>query len=76
MGPIADRTKEHLGTSDVAVIRMRRMMLRSLSEFEEGAPPVGLRGPVEHGRLHAEERTVPREVSWLTVGAFAGEPVQ
>lgn len=76
MGPIVDRTREHLGTSDVAVIRMRRMMLRSLSEFEDGTPPVGLRVPVEHRRLHAEEKTVPREVSWLTVGAFAGEPVQ
>ena len=30
MGPIVDRTREHLGTSDVAIIRMRRRMLEAL----------------------------------------------
>ena len=29
VGPIFDRTKEHLGTSDAVIIQMRRVMLRA-----------------------------------------------
>ena len=39
MGYICDRTEEHLGTSDVAIIHMRRMMLRMLESFEKGVEP-------------------------------------
>ena len=75
MGPIYDRTKEHLGTSDVAVIRMRRLMLDSVARFEaDGTPPLGLREPVRYGKLRAEERMIPLDVPWQTIGAFAGEP--
>src|SRR5690606_4144756 len=36
MGPVFDRTQEHLGTSDKAVIFYRRLILRKLREMEEG----------------------------------------
>jgi phthalate 4,5-dioxygenase len=43
MGPLYDRSKEHLGTSDVAIIRMRRLMLDSVGAFaERGAQPLGV----------------------------------
>jgi hypothetical protein len=38
MGAICDRTQEHLGTSDKAVIFYRRLILRKLEEMEEGKP--------------------------------------
>lgn len=38
MGSICDRTREHLGTSDKAVIFYRRLVLRKLQEMEEGKP--------------------------------------
>ena len=41
MGPIVDRTREHLGTSDVAIIRMRRRMLEALRRLEAGEPLLG-----------------------------------
>ena len=70
MGPIYDRRKEHLGTSDVAVIRMRRIMLDGVRGFEAGAPPVGLAEPVAYEALHAEERMIPKGSDWrgVTVG--------
>ncbi len=37
MGPIFDRTQEHLGTSDAAVIFYRRLILRKLKDMEQGA---------------------------------------
>jgi phthalate 4,5-dioxygenase oxygenase subunit len=76
MGAIYDRTKEHLGTSDVAVIRMRRLMIDAARAFaEHGEPPLGLREPVPYHRVRAEERMIPLGTPWQTVGAFAGEPV-
>jgi phthalate 4,5-dioxygenase oxygenase subunit len=42
MGPIADRTIEHLGVSDTAVIKLRRLYLSALRDFEKGIRPPGL----------------------------------
>ena len=38
-GPIADRTKEHLGTSDAGVIALRRRLLNSVHNLEHGHEP-------------------------------------
>ncbi len=40
LGPIADRTREHLGTSDKAIITYRRLLLRSIEQMERGETPV------------------------------------
>ena len=42
MGPIADRTIEHLGVSDTAIIQIRKLLLRSLEDFQAGELPPGL----------------------------------
>jgi phenylpropionate dioxygenase-like ring-hydroxylating dioxygenase large terminal subunit len=47
MGPIADRTKEHLGASDMVIIKLRRLFLQALRAVESGAPPPGL-APAGH----------------------------
>ena len=39
MGAICDRTKEHLGTSDSAIINLRRVYLRGARELMEGSEP-------------------------------------
>jgi phthalate 4,5-dioxygenase len=39
MGPVCDRTEEHLGTSDLAVIAMRRILERRAQELQQGQPP-------------------------------------
>ena len=38
-GPIADRTREHLGTSDKAVIAFRERMLAAARRLEQGLEP-------------------------------------
>jgi phenylpropionate dioxygenase-like ring-hydroxylating dioxygenase large terminal subunit len=45
MGAIYDRTQEHLGTTDVAVIHMRRVLLRLARDLEQGIEPPMLRSP-------------------------------
>ena len=37
MGPIVDRTKEHLGTTDRAIIAMRQLLLEATRAVESGA---------------------------------------
>jgi hypothetical protein len=39
MGYVCDRSEEHLGSSDVSIIHMRRLMLRMLDNFEKGQEP-------------------------------------
>jgi phthalate 4,5-dioxygenase len=39
MGPIMDRTKERLGTADLAIITARRILLRTARRLQEGIEP-------------------------------------
>jgi phthalate 4,5-dioxygenase oxygenase subunit len=74
MGAIYDRRREHLGASDAALIRMRRLMIDSVRAFaERGEAPLGLAQPVAYGRLRSEEKLIPIDEPWQAVGAFAGE---
>src|SRR5262249_38993371 len=46
MGPIFDRTGEHLGSTDMAVIRLRRQLLATAKALaEEGRVPPGVDTP-------------------------------
>ncbi|WP_413206387.1 Rieske 2Fe-2S domain-containing protein [Rhodospirillum sp. A1_3_36] len=46
-GPIQDRTREHLGTSDKGIIAYRRLLAAEIAKAEKGEPPLM--------RLSAEE---------------------
>jgi len=78
MGAVYDRTKEHLGSSDVAVIRMRRLMLESAKSLEEhGTPPIGLRTPINYRQLKAQEAIITIDEPWeLAILDTADERVQ
>ena len=39
MEPVVDRSKEHLGTSDTAIIAYRRLLLRLSQELQDGKEP-------------------------------------
>ena len=62
MGPIIDRTRENLGTTDKAVIATRRILLRVLKELEQGLDPPGLGTSYYH--LRAIERFVNSGTTW------------
>jgi phthalate 4,5-dioxygenase len=67
MGEISPRHKEHLGTSDMAVIRMRKRMLDAVKAFMNGEEPIGLDPGIHHDQIRAEERVVPTELPWQMV---------
>lgn len=64
MGSIVDRRREHLGPTDTAVIRFRRMMLRAAKAVEEGRDPVGVGVSIPYRDLTASERLVPNGERW------------
>lgn len=41
IGPIADRTREHLGAGDVAVIEFRKQMIEAARTLQRGGPAIG-----------------------------------
>jgi hypothetical protein len=41
MGKIVDRSKEHLGSTDRAIVTMRRLLLEAIKTMEAGGMPRG-----------------------------------
>ena len=73
MGPVVDRSQEHLGQSDVAVIRMRRRMLEAVRAFQADKPLIGQDPSIPYAHIGSEQRLVPIDQPWQSVGAHAGE---
>jgi phthalate 4,5-dioxygenase len=72
MGPIYDRTREHLGTSDAAVVRMRQRMLDAVRAFMDGAEPLGLERPIPFEQIRSQAIVIPIDADWR---ANVPEPV-
>jgi phthalate 4,5-dioxygenase oxygenase subunit len=69
MGPIADRTQERLGASDVAIVQFRRLMIDAVRRFQRGEPPPGTAEPrIAQVRLRSFEGIVPKATNWRTLG--------
>ena len=47
MGPIQDRTREHLASADMAVIQMRRVLLDCVRRVQDGGAPAGLESDLQ-----------------------------
>lgn len=63
MGAIVDRSKEFLGTTDRAVVTMRRLLLEASYVVERGEEPKGL-DPSCHGTVRAHDGMVPAGEDW------------
>jgi phthalate 4,5-dioxygenase oxygenase subunit len=77
MGPLVDHRREHLGTSDVAIIRMRRRMLENVRRFMAGQPPIGLDAAIPYDRLgNVPQRVIPIDEPWQLIDTYPGEYVE
>jgi len=66
MGAILDRTKEHLGPSDVTVIQMRRLLLTAATALQEhGTPPPGL--SVTPPIMPSPTVFLPKSLTWEAI---------
>jgi hypothetical protein len=66
MGPICDRSKEFLGTSDKAIVAMRRLLLDAIAVNEKGGTPRAV-DPKTYRNVRAYDRLVPAGQDWRTV---------
>jgi phthalate 4,5-dioxygenase oxygenase subunit len=68
MGPIADRTRDLLGASDVAIVEFRRQMADAAKAFRDGAPAIGTGAQRIPAGVCALQKIVPKTVDWRSLG--------
>ena len=66
MGAICDRSKEFLGTSDKAIVAMRRLLLEAITVVDAGGHPRGV-DPAAYRALRAWDNIVPKDRDWHEV---------
>jgi phthalate 4,5-dioxygenase oxygenase subunit len=68
MGPIADRSEDHLGASDQAVLQFRRQMVAATKAFQKGEPALGTASPrPRHVDLASFEGMLPKGADWRSL---------
>jgi len=65
MGSIVDRSREHLGPADRAVIQARRLLLQAIKTVEAGGSPPGVE-PTYY-TLRPAEAVLSRDTDWRTL---------
>ena len=74
MGPIADRTSERLGASDIAIVQFRRVMVDAVRRFAQGEAAIGTTAPhLPVAKVKSFEGIVPKTTNWRTLGASEEE---
>ena len=68
MGSIYDRSHEHLGTTDSAVIRMRRMLVKAAKDLAQGIEPPGVKPVTPFADIRSAERIITTDEDWRRLG--------
>ncbi|AOB32739.1 MarR family transcriptional regulator [Bordetella sp. H567] len=72
MGPIANRSDDRLGASDLAIVEFRKQMLQAALDFRDGAVAIGTGDKRIPREVCAFQAIVPKNVDWRD---FHAEPV-
>jgi len=72
MGPLFDRSKEHLVPGDRAVVRVRQRLLEATRVVEQGGDPVGV--GVDVADVGAPDANVAPDTNWRSLVAHHGIP--
>jgi phthalate 4,5-dioxygenase oxygenase subunit len=74
MGPIADRTHDRLGASDLAIVEFRRQMLQAAKTMQQGGTAIGAEEPrIPHYKLKSFQGIVTKETDWRELGTAPEE---
>lgn len=69
MGPIADRSEDRLGASDLAIVQFRRQMVQAARKVAAGGPVIGTGNDrVTLNKLQSFEGIVPKDTEWREIG--------
>jgi hypothetical protein len=63
MGPICDRSGEHLGTTDRAIIAARQLLFEALDAIDRGEAPRGT-NPDDYSNVRPVDLQIPRGSRW------------
>jgi hypothetical protein len=63
MGRVADRTREHLGSTDRAIILLRRILLDAITTVQQSGTPPGV-DPATHANIRATDVILPKDARW------------
>jgi hypothetical protein len=76
MGIIYNRTSERLGTSDMAIIRMRRLLIAAAKALENGVEPMALDAAASYNDFRASEKILAAGEDWRILGTQADPVMQ
>jgi phthalate 4,5-dioxygenase len=76
MGAIMDRTHEHLGASDKAIIRARRMLISAAKDLANGIEPPAVDASLPYTEIRSAERSIAVDDDWRLLGTEADPIVQ
>ena len=62
-GPVSDRTREHLGTTDLGVIASRRRLIKQAKDIEKGIEPTEPHNPKAY-RIRSAAISADRTIAW------------
>jgi nitrite reductase/ring-hydroxylating ferredoxin subunit len=76
MGPIYDRTQEHLGTTDTGIIRMRTILLDAAKGLAEGKRPPAVGAENNYRGVRSAEKILASDEDWRVLGTDADPAVR
>jgi len=62
MGPVVDRSQEHLGPADRAIIVARQLLSQAIRTHQDGGAPMGL--VASYYTVRATESVLPNDIDW------------
>jgi hypothetical protein len=76
MGTIYDRGHEHLGTTDGAIIRMRRLLIKAAKDLARGIEPATADTSLPFEKVRSAERIILPGEDWRKLGTEEDPLVQ
>ena len=64
MGGIADRSRDLLGASDLAIVEFRRQMVEAVAAFRDGAPAIGTGALAIPDAICSYQSVIPKSTDW------------
>jgi phthalate 4,5-dioxygenase len=68
MGSIYDRSQEHLGQTDLAIIRMRNLLVKAAKDMERGIEPPAILPDLPYREIRSAEKILEPGEDWRQLG--------
>jgi hypothetical protein len=66
-GLVSDRTRENLGSTDISIVRARRMLLEAVAKHGAGEGVLGFDQPIDWGAIRAVDAVYEPGTDWRSL---------